>query len=82
MALGWRAVSAKNFAEAEKRFRHALEMMPNLRIACEWLANTYARSDRMGQAESTLKDCQKLFPDLERYDELLTFFRTRADTDL
>src|ERR1017187_7160018 len=82
VALGWRAASAKNFAEAEKRFRHALEMMPNLRIACEWLANIYARSDRMGQAEATLNDCQRLFPDPERYDELLTFFRTRADTEL
>jgi len=82
VALGWRAASTKNFAEAEKRFRHALEMMPNLRVACEWLANIYARSDRMSQAEATLKDCQKLFPDPERYEELLTFFRTRADTEL
>jgi hypothetical protein len=82
LALGWRAASARDFAAAEQHFRHALEMKPNLRMACEWLANIHARSDRMAEAEATLKDCQKLFPDPERYDELLTYFRTRADTEL
>lgn len=82
VALGWRAVDANKHAEAEKHFRSALEQMPNLRIACEWLANIYARTDRLSAAEATLKDCQKPFPDPERYDELLTYFRTRANTDL
>jgi uncharacterized protein HemY len=80
--LGWRSSSRRDFAAAEKHFRRALEMMPNLRIACEWLANTYARTDRMAEAEATLDHCQKLFPEPERRDELLTYFRTRADTDL
>jgi len=82
VALGWRAANAKKYAEAEKHFRRALVLMPNLRIACEWLANIHARSDRLAEAEATLKDCRKLFPDPKRYAELLTFFRTRADTDL
>jgi hypothetical protein len=82
VALGWRASSAKKLPEAEQHFLRALEMMPNLRLACEWLANIYARSDRMADAEATLNHCQKLFPDPKRRDELLTYFRTRADTDL
>jgi uncharacterized protein HemY len=82
VALGWRAVDANKHAEAEKHFRSALEEMPNLRIACEWLASLYARTDRLAAAEATLKDCQRPFPDPERYDELLTYFRTRANTDL
>jgi hypothetical protein len=82
LALGWRASGSKSFDEAEKHFRRALGMMPNLRMACEWLASTYARSDRMKDAEATLKECQALFPDSDRHDELLTYFRTRADSDL
>ena len=52
-------------------------MMPNLRMACEWLANTRAKLDRLAEAEATLDRCQKLFPDPARRKELVTHFRNR-----
>ncbi len=79
LALGWRASGAKDLPEAEKYFGRALELMPNLRMECEWLANTRARSDRLAEAEATLDRCQKLFPDPARRKELLGVFRKRAE---
>jgi hypothetical protein len=79
LALGWRASGAKDLPEAEKHFAAALELMPNLRMACEWLANTQAKSDRLADAEATLDRCQKAFPDPGRRKELLDIFRKRAE---
>ena len=79
LALGWRASGAKDLPEAEQHFGRALELMPNLRVACEWLANTRARSDRLAEAEATLDRCQKMFPDPARREELLGVFRKRAE---
>ena len=77
--LGWRATIAGDFPKAERHFQRALELKPNLRSACERLANTQARSERLAEAEATLDRCQKLFPDPARRKELLTVFRNRAE---
>ncbi|MBN2576968.1 MAG: hypothetical protein JXP73_20570, partial [Deltaproteobacteria bacterium] len=52
LALGRRASAAKRLPEAERHFSRALELMPNLRMACEWLANTQARAERLADAEA------------------------------
>jgi hypothetical protein len=79
LALGWRASSAKDLPAAEQHFARALEMMPSLRMACEWLANTQARSERIALAEATLDRCQGMFPDRARRRELSEIFRKRAE---
>jgi len=80
LTLGWRANAALNLPEAEQHFQRALDLMPNLRMACEWLANVQARNERLAEAELTLGRCQRLFPDKARQQELLAIFRTRAET--
>jgi tetratricopeptide (TPR) repeat protein len=79
LALGWRASAAKNLPEAEQHFAQALAQMPNLRMACEWLANTQARAKRLAEAEATLDRCQRSFPNKARRQELLEIFRQRAE---
>jgi hypothetical protein len=79
LALGWRA-SGPDWAAAQQHLQRALELKPNLRMACEWLANAQARSDRMDLAEATLDRCQRLFPDPARRQELLAHFQKRADS--
>ena len=80
LALGWRAAGAKHLPEAEQHFTQALELMPNLRMACEWLANVQARDGRLPEAERTLDRCQRMFPDPARRRELLDVFRKRAES--
>jgi len=77
LAMGQAASAQKRYPEAEQHFQRALALMPNLRKACEWLANTYALEDRMGDAEATLDRCQRSFPDKARRKELLAHFRKR-----
>ena len=79
LALGWAASGAHKLSAAEQHFERALTMMPNLRAACEWLANVQARSEHMSQAEATLDRCQRSFPDPSRRQELLAWFRSRAE---
>ena len=79
LAQGWRASAAKRLPEAEEHFARALQLMPNLRMACEWLANTQARAERMADAEATLDRCQRLFPNRARRQELLDIFHARAE---
>ena len=79
LALGWRASHEKDFATAQGHFENALAQMPNLRAACEWLANAQAGQDRLGEAEKTLDRCQRLFPDKARREHLLSLFRQRSD---
>jgi hypothetical protein len=79
LALGWTASGTKNYVEAEAHFQRALELMPNLRKACEWLANAYALQNRMNDAEATLDRCQRSFPDRARKQELMERFRSRAE---
>ena len=78
LALGWSASNADKLPEAEAHFQRALDMMPNLRMACEWLANAQARSNRLDHAEATLNRCQKMFPDPKRRKELLSLFHGRS----
>ncbi len=79
LALGWAASGAHKLPAAEQHFERALTMMPNLRAACEWLANVQARSAHMSQAEATLDRCQRSFPNPSRRQELLAWFRSRAE---
>ena len=79
LAMGWHASAMKDLPGAEKHFQRALELKPNLRSACEWLANVQSRSGHLGDAEATLDRCQRLFPDPARRKELLTIFRNRAE---
>lgn len=78
LTLGWSALGAKNLRQAEEHFRRALEKMPNLRAACEWLADTQAKDARLAEAEATLDRCQKSFPEPERRSELVRLFRSRT----
>jgi hypothetical protein len=80
LTLGWRASAAKRLPEAEQHFAEALAGMPNLRAACEWLANTQALAGRLPDAEATLDRCQRMFPDRARRRELDEHFRQRAET--
>jgi hypothetical protein len=80
LALGWRASGRKDWDEAKKHLSKALDMMPNLRAACEWLANAQAHSDGLPAAEATLDRCQRGFPDRARRKELLANFQARAES--
>jgi hypothetical protein len=79
LALGWRASAAKDWSGATAHFQHALDTMPNLRAACEWLANAQSHNDGMAAAQATLDRCQGLFPDRARRKELLAHFQNRSD---
>jgi hypothetical protein len=79
LALGWQASRTKDLPAAEKHFSQALAAMPNLRAACEWLANTQSRQGRLADAEATLDRCQRSFPNPARRSQLLEIFRKRAD---
>jgi hypothetical protein len=79
LTLGWRASAGKDWADAKAHFQHALELMPNLRAACEWLANAQSHADGIAAAGATLDRCQGLFPDRARREELLTHFQSRSD---
>jgi hypothetical protein len=79
LMLGFRASTDKDLPAAERHFQRALAEMPNLRMACERLADVQARSDRLAEAEATLARCQRSFPDPERREELLGIFRKRAE---
>ena len=81
LMLGLHASGRKDWTVAKTQLAHALEMMPNLRMACEWLANAQAHSDGMAAAEATLDRCQRLFPDRARRQELLEHFRQRAEAE-
>jgi Tfp pilus assembly protein PilF len=76
--LGWSASRAHEYATAEGHFRRALQRMPNLRPACEWLAHVQVQSDRLAEAETTLDRCQRMFPEPARRKLLLDLFRARA----
>jgi hypothetical protein len=78
LALGWSASIAHEYATAEGHFQSALQRMPNLRPACEWLADTQAQTSRLAEAEATLDRCQRMFPDSARRKQLLEIFRKRA----
>lgn len=79
LALGWRASGGKHWDVAKQHFQLALQAMPNLRAACEWLANAEAHADGVKAAEATLDRCQAAFPDRERRKELLAHFQARAE---
>jgi hypothetical protein len=79
LTLGWRASASKDWTAATTHFQRALESMPNLRMACEWLANAQAHGASMAVAEATLDRCQRLFPDRARRKELLDQFQKRAE---
>ena len=78
VTLGWSASRAHEYATAEGHFRRALQRMPNLRPACEWLAHVQVQSDRLAEAETTLDRCQRMFPEPARRKLLLDLFRARA----
>jgi hypothetical protein len=78
LTLGWSASSAHDYAAAEGHFQRALHGMPNLRPACEWLANAQAQSGHLVQAESTVDRCHRMFPDSARRRQLLDLFHARA----
>jgi len=71
LALGWSAIHSKDYANAETRFQSALQRMPSLRPACEWLALSRARLGRRPEAERTLDRCQAMFPDPERRKQMM-----------
>lgn len=79
LALGWRATGGKRWSDAEGHFQRALQMKPNLRAACEWLANAQAHADDVAGASATLDRCQRLFPDPSRREQLLAHFQSRAE---
>ncbi len=79
LTLGWRASAAKDWPSAKTHFERALAQKPNLRAACEWLANAQSHSDGIPAAEVTLDRCQGIFRDRARRKELLAHFKSRSD---
>jgi hypothetical protein len=80
LALGWSTIGTRDYTAAEGHFERALQRMPNLRAACEWLADVRSVQGRLADAEATLDRCQRVFPDPERRQQLLGVFRKRATT--
>jgi tetratricopeptide (TPR) repeat protein len=78
LTLGWSTLGERNYAAAEGHFQRALQRMPNLRAACEWLADVRSVQGRLAEAEATLDRCQRMFPDPERRKQLVELFRKRA----
>ena len=78
VALGWSTLRAHDYATSEGHFQRALQRMPNLRPACEWLADAQSEAGRPAEAEGTLDRCQRMFPDPERRQQLLDVFHKRA----
>ena len=78
LSLGWSTLGERDYAAAEGHFQRALQRMPNLRAACEWLADVRSVQGRLAEAETTLDHCQRMFPDPERRQQLLNLFRKRA----
>jgi Tfp pilus assembly protein PilF len=76
--LGWAAFRTHEYATAQGHFQRALQRMPNLRPACEWLADAHSMSGRLAEAEATVERCQRIFPDSMRRKQLLELFRARA----
>jgi len=76
--LGWAAFRTRDYAAVEGHFQRALQRMPNLRPACEWLADTQSLLGRLAEAEATVERCHRMFPDSERRKQLLDLFRARA----
>jgi hypothetical protein len=70
LAQGWSAIRGKDYAAAETHFQSALQGMPSLRPACEWLALARARLDRRPEADRTLDHCQRMFPDPGRRKQI------------
>jgi hypothetical protein len=73
LTLGWSAFRAHEYPTAEGHFQRALQQMPSLRPACEWLADTQDQLGRLSEAEATLGRCERMFPDSARH-----IFRARA----
>ncbi len=48
LTLGWAALRTRDYATVEGHFQRALQRMPNLRPACEWLADAQALSGPPG----------------------------------
>jgi hypothetical protein len=78
LTLGWAAFRPHEYATARDRFQRALQQMPNLRPACEWLADAHSLLGSLAEAEATLDRCQRIFPDSERRKQLLDLFRARV----
>jgi tetratricopeptide (TPR) repeat protein len=78
LTLGWAAFRTRDYAAVEGHFQRALQRMPNLRPACEWLADTQSLLGRLAEAEATVERCHRMFPDSERRKQLLDLFRARA----
>jgi Tfp pilus assembly protein PilF len=78
LGLGWAAFRAHEYATAQGHFERALQRMPNLRSACEWLADAHSLLGSLAEAEATVERCQRMFPDSVRRQQLLDLFRARA----
>jgi hypothetical protein len=80
MTLGRSSMRARDYASAEGYFQRSLQGMPNLRTACEGLADVQSLSGRLAEAEATVDRCQRMFPDPGRRQQLRDLFEKRAGT--
>jgi Tfp pilus assembly protein PilF len=78
MTLGRSSMRARDYASAEGYFQRSLQGMPNLRTACEGLADVQSLSGRLAEAEATVDRCQRMFPDPGRRQQLRDLFEKRA----
>ena len=78
LSLGWAAFRTHEYATAQGHFERALQRMPSLRSACEWLADAHSLLGSLAEAEATVERCQRMFPDSVRRQQLLDLFRARA----
>jgi hypothetical protein len=80
LALGWSSMRTRDYLTAAGQFERALQRMPNLRAACEGLADGQSLSGRLAEAEGTVDRCQRMFPDPGRREQLRGVFEKRART--
>ena len=63
LTLGIKNLEQRHYDLAEKDFRGALDMMPYLRTACYSLAQAQVSQGKMQEAQQSVEECQRQFPD-------------------
>jgi hypothetical protein len=75
LTLGIKNFEQRRYDIAEENLQGALEMIPHLRTACYYLAQAQALQGKRQDAQQTLDQCQKYFPDRERASSIERLFK-------
>lgn len=63
---GIKNLERQRFDEAERDFRGAFALMPDMSLACDSLAQAQAQQGKKKEALQSLEQCQRIFPDRDR----------------